>query len=234
VDLKSHYDNSRIPALREGLRLPGTTTILEIKSDKELLRMYGSLGTRTAEYLISQAGIIGTYAHRHANAYFDESVSFDWLEAKEDKEQNEKLKVAVKNFYEFCKVYKPTPLLLETPVYSLKHKYAGTLDGVFVIDGRIVVLDWKTSAKLKRVHRLQINAYFYALLEMVEKKLLEVPGLLLSELQQSELWIVQLPKKQPIKFERDIKKITPSKKEFDVFLSALRIYNWDTEEAYAI
>jgi hypothetical protein len=52
----------------------------------------------------------------------------------------------VHQYRRFLEDFKPEFLLAEAPVYNLTHRYAGTLDGVAVIDGKPVVVDIKTTA----------------------------------------------------------------------------------------
>lgn len=75
---------------------------------------------------------------------------------------------------QFLAVYRPDPLLIESQVYSVTHRYAGSADAFVNIYGRRLLLDLKTSAtydpktdrpsKAGGDHkdRLQLAAYRYA------------------------------------------------------------------------
>ena len=52
----------------------------------------------------------------------------------------------VTQYRRFLEDFQPEFLLAEAPVYNLTYRYAGTLDGVAVIDGKTVVMDVKTTA----------------------------------------------------------------------------------------
>ena len=52
----------------------------------------------------------------------------------------------VEQYRRFLSDFKPEFLMAEAPVYNLTFSYAGTLDGVAVIDGKTVVVDVKTTA----------------------------------------------------------------------------------------
>jgi hypothetical protein len=52
----------------------------------------------------------------------------------------------VAQYRRFLEDFKPQFLMAEAPVYNLTYRYAGTLDGVAVIDGKTVVVDVKTTA----------------------------------------------------------------------------------------
>lgn len=52
----------------------------------------------------------------------------------------------VEQYRRFLSDFAPEFLMAEAPVYNLTYRYAGTLDGIAVIDGKAVVLDVKTTA----------------------------------------------------------------------------------------
>jgi hypothetical protein len=52
----------------------------------------------------------------------------------------------VEQYRRFLEDFAPTFLMAEAPVYNRTFSYAGTLDGIAVIDGKTVVVDMKTTA----------------------------------------------------------------------------------------
>lgn len=52
----------------------------------------------------------------------------------------------VAQYRRFLSDFKPEFLMAEAPVYNLTYRYAGTLDGIAVIDGKALVVDIKTTA----------------------------------------------------------------------------------------
>jgi hypothetical protein len=60
-------------------------------------------------------------------------------------------------FFDFA----PTDMIVETPVYSVDYRYAGTPDLLCKIDGKRFVVDWKSSLDLERV-AWQMAAYALA------------------------------------------------------------------------
>jgi hypothetical protein len=58
---------------------------------------------------------------------------------------DEKMLPWVDQYRKFLDEWAPRFELAEAPVYSLRHRYAGTLDAVVEIDGRTCVLDMKTT-----------------------------------------------------------------------------------------
>lgn len=93
-------------------------------------------------------------------------------------------------------------LLTECRVYSRKYKYAGTLDGLALIDScddplccpepfkdRLSITDWKTSNYLWPEHLLQTSAYWNALEEEKLKELVEKYGKPIDD-----RWVIRLGK----------------------------------------
>lgn len=63
----------------------------------------------------------------------------------------------------FVKDFEVEFLMSEATVYSRKHQYAGTLDGIVVINGKTYLMDWKTSRSgIFAETALQLNAYAFA------------------------------------------------------------------------
>lgn len=58
------------------------------------------------------------------------------------------------------------PGFLEVPVWSVKYRYAGTLDFYGWLRKTPVVLDWKTSSAVYLEHHLQVASYMHALREL--------------------------------------------------------------------
>lgn len=97
----------------------------------------------------------------------------------------------MRGFFNFCKDYDFKLLQSEMTVWSDKIKCAGTLDAYAEIsipeDGKrltgknkdnkkvyTAVIDWKTGKGLYESHNRQVAGYFYALKEMIRKKLVKV------------------------------------------------------------
>jgi len=68
----------------------------------------------------------------------------------------------VKAVGEFWSMFRPTPLYVESQVYSLTHGYAGSFDLLAWIYGRLLLIDAKTAADLGHDMRLQLAAYLFA------------------------------------------------------------------------
>ncbi len=203
----------------EGEELVSVTSCTEQLGKYGLLMFFAKHGKEAGERIGKEAAALGTSLHTYAQEHY-ETMLKGTLEEYTQHNFCEKLEQSVKNFHEFVDEYSPEPILLEQTVYSLEHKYAGTLDGIFKIGDNIVLLDWKTSAGVYDEYLLQLEAYYRALTEMQKRGIIVLDG------KVKDLWVVRLAKDKDIKFERDVKIIKPSKKRFKAFLGLVDIFYW--------
>lgn len=86
------------------------------------------------------------------------------------------------------------PVSMEHRLYSREHDYAGTLDVVGEVDGKLAVVDWKTSKAIYDEMPLQAAAYAQAWAEMHDER---VP----------DRWVIRLDKEtgefEPVRFPRE-------------------------------
>ncbi len=71
--------------------------------------------------------------------------------------------LCVKSFIDWRNEAKPEVIATETTIFSERGGYAGTVDCVCRIDGKLYVIDFKTSKQVWKEHELQISAYRVAL-----------------------------------------------------------------------
>lgn len=130
-----------------GLVVYGKQTIAGIAYDKhKILREFVDEGDREAavKWLLDQewAGLAsaasrGTDIHRVAEQ-FHLGLAPPEVEPL--------IEPFVAQYRRFLEDFKPEFLMAEAPVYNYTYAYAGTLDGIAVIDGKTVVVDIKTTA----------------------------------------------------------------------------------------
>jgi hypothetical protein len=75
-------------------------------------------------------------------------------------------KIPMRGFHKWVESRDIEWILTEQKVYSKQHQFAGTVDAVAKIDGKVCVIDFKTSAKIYKEHYLQVSAYYGVLQEM--------------------------------------------------------------------
>lgn len=74
----------------------------------------------------------------------------------------------VDRFHDFRAEHDFQPMFTEVTAWSHKHGYAGTLDWLGYLDGRLVIGDTKTSRKIHDEHKLQLAALRKADVLMIE------------------------------------------------------------------
>jgi len=137
---------------------PRVTSIVNIKAKPALYRYYADLNSYAeGEKIMEKAADEGTRVHEAAEAI---------LTGKEPVIAPD-IAPAVKAFREFIdeKNVQVDPEYVERRVVNHNDRYAGTVDSVALIDGKLGVLDLKTSAGIFRDYNLQLAAYFHPLQE---------------------------------------------------------------------
>ena len=113
----------------------------------------------------TSAGTIGTLSHQFAEDY-----------AKKLNPQypiNEEAKRSCERFVAWAEKTKIDFRLTEQAVYSRKHKIAGTLDNISIIDNKLTLIDYKTSSGIWDEYLLQIGAYAMMRNEEFPKEIFE-------------------------------------------------------------
>ena len=77
------------------------------------------------------------------------------------------VKVPMQNFHNWVESREIEWLACEKKVYSRSWEYAGTIDALARINGKLCVIDFKTSAKIYKEYYLQVSAYCNAIGEMM-------------------------------------------------------------------
>ncbi len=135
---------------------PRVTKIVTIKAKPALYYYYGEAKSyKAAQLATEQSAREGTAIHEAV-----EGILLD---------KNPKVPAAivpaVRSFNAFMAAHKieVAPELVERRIVNYDHRYAGTVDAIARIDGKLGVLDIKTSASVYRDYCLQTSAYMDAL-----------------------------------------------------------------------
>ncbi len=126
-----------------------------------------SKGWDEAERIKEEAGDRGSKVH---NAIYDllkgKPVKYTdkyWNENTKDFEmltdREWECLIAFQNFWEDKK---PQLIASEIVCYSEKYFYAGTIDFIGIVDGKVMLIDWKTGSKIYPSQLLQVAAYWQA------------------------------------------------------------------------
>ncbi len=151
-----------------GTWYPRVTKILEIKSKPGLEQFLCEVGDfARAEEIKNKSAAHGTLVHE----------SVQKRATGEAHAVPEEVRPAVEAFEEFNKERKILflPEFIERQVWSPRHRYAGTVDALALVDGKFGVLDIKTSTGFFPEYNLQTAAYVSALQEFDVKRSVGLP-----------------------------------------------------------
>lgn len=135
---------------------PRVTKIVDIKSKPALYKYYAAASSyEAAQTKTQKSAEEGTLVHEVAEKI---------LLGKSPKIP-ELIKPAISAFVEFLtrKQVQTRPEFVERRIFNKNHRYAGTIDAMALLDGKFGVLDIKTSQSIYRDYNLQTSAYMDAL-----------------------------------------------------------------------
>ena len=207
---------------------PSVTQILGVK-DVGLASWYGYVGNKEANRIKEQAALIGHMADEYRDAYFESSNSvIDMRELHDDSKKY--FKQVKENIDKFHDHYKPERVRTQLVVYSPTKKYIGSFDDIYKIKGKLVLADAKATNRLKKAYEYQVEAYYRAVNEMMDLKILQIDG----EWAKNCLWLTQFPKKEKWQASKHVLKISPSIDRYQRgFLTLLTHLYFEKEEKVA-
>ena len=151
-----------------GTWYPRVTKILDIKSKPALEGFFKEMDSfASAEEVKNKSAAEGSLVHSIIQK----------LAIGESLEIPKEVRPAAEAFQKFNEERKIIfhPEFIERQVWSLRHRYAGTVDALASVGGKFGVLDIKTSTGFYPEYNLQTGAYVSALQEFQVKKALGLP-----------------------------------------------------------
>jgi hypothetical protein len=145
----------------DGFWYPRVTKIVEIKAKPALYRFYGRMGSfAVGEEVKKKSASEGTLIHE----------TVEKILLGEKPEIDPSIAPSIKAFGEFIlsKNIYVDPNYVEKRLVNYEERYAGTLDAIAMIDGKIGILDIKTSQEIYRDYNLQTSAYMAAMKEQIK------------------------------------------------------------------
>ena len=146
--------------LKDGTEVPGASTIAKIGEDSNgLIHWAWKLGTEGKDYrkVRDQAADIGTVAHFMIECFLHNHEP-DLSEFSPA--DVEKATMAFKNFRKWWDEEGLTVIEPEVQLVSEEWLFGGTIDAPSRDrDGKIVLLDWKTSKMIVGAHKIQLAGY---------------------------------------------------------------------------
>lgn len=145
----------------EGFWYPRVTKIVEIKAKPALYRFYANMENFEAgEKVKRQSASEGTQIHETVEKILlGEKPAVPSL-----------IVPSIKAFMEFIltKNIQVDRNYVEHRLVNYEHRYAGTLDAIALIDGKVGILDIKTSQDIYRDYNLQTAAYMAAMKDQIK------------------------------------------------------------------
>jgi hypothetical protein len=170
-------------------------------------------GWDEAEAIKQAAGDKGSKVHKACeDILLGHEVKMNDKYLNPSTEQQEELTVqeyeCLMSFVEWLKVTNPEVIKTEYTVWNQEHNYAGTIDMKLKINGEPWLVDLKTSLSIWPEYELQLSAYRHAEDEVCKTAILQIG--------------YNRNKNQKYKF-------TEIENRFDLFLSAKKIWEHETE-----
>jgi hypothetical protein len=233
----------------DGAWYPRVTAICDIKAKPALYRFYANLnnfaqGSRIKELSATE----GTKVHETIEA----------LLKGENVEVTPDVAPTVEAFRRFEREHEflTHPAMIEQRLMHPNERYAGTIDILAKVDGKVGVLDIKTSSGIWREYNLQTAAYLYAIQAggLIGVPLRELPEtrwiLRLDQFQICQLCGARMRKKGgqakirggfthcehkwgAPEGEHEFKELEMPENDFKAFLGAKALWEWENEEVLA-
>lgn len=208
-------------------QVPSVTTILGVL-DKPALKIWanniGLQGIKMSEYVDDKA-LIGTLAHYIIECYI-KNIQPNFAEFNATDEQIEQAKKCADKFFEWenCQA-EFIPIASELHLVSEKYQYGGTTDCISILNGKLTLVDFKTSNAVYDEGRQQVSAYKNATnenFEIIKPKLQEL-GRNFNEIEQCIILRIGRDENEGFEYIEVPDNVLDI--GFDIFLDCLSIYN---------
>lgn len=152
--------------MQDGTPVPGVTTVLGVINKPALVKWSNQLGLQgiDSSAYVDATARIGTCAHELVQEYLGGSL-VDRKTYSPDEINN--AENALISFFAWEKMHggKMETIHIELPLVSESLRYGGTIDWYGKLDGRLWLVDFKTSKGLFPEHEYQVAAYYRLLRE---------------------------------------------------------------------
>ena len=143
---------------RNGKYYPSVTYVLGYYPKGKFFENWLKQVGFASDYIVKKAAEEGTQVHELSEAYLNgEELRF--LDDRGRPQYNPDVWQMFLRFVEFWETFKPTLIETEVHLFSDKLKVAGTCDLIVEINGKLWLLDLKTSNHLQLTYELQTAVY---------------------------------------------------------------------------
>jgi hypothetical protein len=190
--------------LIKGKKYARVTRINSVIDKPELRNWYAKTGAIKAKEILKKRAGFGSTLHKLIEVTLGgETIT--------EGNYDEFLVESIRLFKDWVVKNPIIPQSLEQHLWSEKYKYAGTSDFIGIYDGKLYILDWKTSKGIYDEYWLQMAAYIQAFEEQTG---LKVEGAGILHIRDGEIHFQKKTYKEIIEVY------------LPVFLAAITIYNW--------
>lgn len=173
VQFDSGDDGSKHAYKKDGKRVRGVTTIMNVLDKSGLINWAVGLSRdyllekNVGEYVITELDIVNAskqHTVKKNEAADSGKIAHRWIEDYLNEENPEmptdpEAVKAINAFRQFETEMSPEWVELEKVVYSKEHDYVGRFDALAWIDGKLTLIDFKTSKGVYREQFYQLGAY---------------------------------------------------------------------------
>jgi ATP-dependent exoDNAse (exonuclease V) beta subunit len=190
--------------------VPRVTEVLKIIAKGEAFNNWLRNKGKSSENLLTTAGDIGSSLHKHLeNIGLGKAIDAKDVSPLEEKWLAEFYVWQAENIDSFIET--------EGRVFHLVDKYAGTLDSLVKLkDGRIALLDYKTTKYIYDTHELQVVAYVKAYEDM-------------SGIKINTAFILNFSKEDKKKL-LSVKEVKNIPAQYEIWIHALKLWKWRFEK----
>ena len=198
------YDEGAHSYKVDGVKVPSVTRVVDGCFPKNLTDWALSVGKEEYDNVISEAIEIGNDAH----AWIEDYITYGHVCSN----PADHISHSINAFIKWKDRFEPSWIDAERKIYCDKYKYAGTVDAVAKINGRVCVIDFKTSKKIYKPYHLQVTAYAQAIKRI-------------DGLRQWPLGMILRLDKETGEYEM---KVFEPKDHFHIFQKCLEIKQWSS------
>lgn len=227
----------------DGFWYPRVTKIVEIKAKPALYHFYAKMENYAAgEKVKMQSASEGSLVH--------DIVEKILLGEKPN--VPEKIKPSIMAFIDFLikNNIQIDPRYVEYRLVNYEHRYAGTLDAIALINGKLGILDIKTSQEIYRDYNLQTSAYLAAMKDQEKdlqtrwilridqhRRCYNCGAILRSKggkdqikVQKGNFFMENCEHEWgPVEGQIELKEFPFWEKDFEAFLGAKKLWEWENE-----
>jgi hypothetical protein len=151
---------------------PSVSSILNYFPKNQFFHSWLKDVGHNSEIIAQKAAWEGTQVH-NAIEHFLNGNELSWIDGDGNALYGLEIWKMILKFAEFWNTHKPELIATEYHLFSDEYKFAGTADIICKIDGRIYLLDIKTSNSIHSSYNLQLAAYAQAWNETHNEKVVD-------------------------------------------------------------